>query len=455
MRIIIVGAGEVGSNIAGRLAAEAKDVVVVDRSEQKIRAIREALDVSAVVGSGSNPRVLTDAGIVNAEMLIAVTDQDEVNLTAALVTAAYSPNTIKIARIRSPDLMRDKKLLGYEGLRLDLAINPERVTAEKIHEVIRHPWAADLVGFADGRITLAGARILADSPLAGAQLKQLPERVPGRVPLIVAVKRRGNVIIPTGNDRVEEGDLIYVMAKTPQLDVLAELTGHHPRPIRSVIIGGASRVGRYLARELEAEHGVGVKLIEPDEHACRKAAEALPGAIVIHASITDEVVLRSEGIDACDMYVATSTEEELNILAALLAKRLGAGLVGTVSNRIDYQELVSTIGVDVLVSPRSAAVGSIMHFIRRGRVLRVTSFGGGDAEAIEFEALPTSDVVGKPLKDVKFPKGAIIGAVVRTDEVIIPRGDDVINVGDRVIVFTLRKAIRKVERAMSVKIEFF
>ena len=455
MRIIIVGAGEVGRNIAARLAAEAKDVVLVDRDEQKIRAVREALDVSALVGSGSNPRVLTDAGIVNAEMLIAVTDQDEVNLTACLVTAAYSPNTIKIARIRSPDLLRDRKLLTYEGLRLDLAINPERVTADKIHEVIRHPWAADLMAFADGRIILVGARILTDSPMAGALLKQLPERVPGRVPLIVAVNRNGHVVIPTGNDRVEEGDLVYVVAKTEQLDVLAELTGHRPRPIRSVIIGGASRVGRYLARDLEEDHGISVKLIEPNEQACHKAAKSLPGTIVIHSSITDEAMLRSEGIDACDMYVAASLEEELNILAALLAKRLGAGLAVTVSNRLDYQELISTIGVDVLVSPRSAAVGSIMQFIRRGRVLRVTSFGAGDAEAIEFEALPTSDVVGKPLKDVRFPKGAIIGAVVREDEVIIPRGHDVINVGDHVIVFTLQKAIRKVERAMSVKIDFF
>jgi trk system potassium uptake protein TrkA len=455
MRIIIVGAGEVGRNIAARLAAEAKDVVVIDRDEQKIRAVSEALDVSAVVGSGSNPRVLTDAGIVNAEMLIAVTDQDEVNLTAALVTAAYSPNTIKIARIRSPDLLADRKLLSYEGLRLDLAINPERVTAEKVHEVIRHPWAADLMAFADGRITLVGARLLKGSPLAGARLRELPERVPGRVPLIVAVNRGGDVVIPTGGDRVEEGDLIYVVANTAQLDVLAELTGHYVRPIRSVIIGGASRVGRYLAQDLEADSRISVKLIDPDEQVCRAAAESLSETMVIHSSITAETVLRSEGIDGCDMFVAASTEEELNILAALLAKRLGARLAVTVSNRLDYEELIAAIGVDVLVSPRSAAVGSILHFIRRGRVLRVTSFGAGDAEAIEFEALATSDVVGKPLKDVKFPKGAIIGAVVREDEVVIPRGDDIINAGDHVIVFALQKAIRKVERAMSVSIEFF
>ncbi len=202
MRIIIVGAGEVGFNIAARLAAEAKDVVVLDPDGQKIRAIRDLLDVSAVVGSGSNPRVLTDVGIVNAEMLIAVTDRDEVNLTAALITAAYSPNTIKIARIRSPDLMRDRRLLRYEGLRLDLAINPERVTAEKIHEVIRHPWASDLVQFADGRITLAAVRLVETSPLAGARLSQLPRRVPGRVPLIVARSRGSTVVVPSGKDRV-------------------------------------------------------------------------------------------------------------------------------------------------------------------------------------------------------------------------------------------------------------
>ncbi len=246
-----------------------------------------------------------------------------------------------------------------------------------------------------------------------------------------------------------------MVAKTEELDELAELTGQHVRPIRSVIIGGASRLGRYLAKELEAEPGVGVKLMDPRERVCQKAAEALPGAIVIHAPITDEATLRTEGIDGCDMFVATSSEEELNILAALLAKRLGAGLVCTVSNRLDYQELISSIGVDVLVSPRSAAVGSIMHFIRRGRVLRVTSFGGGEAEAIEFEAMATSDVVGRPLKEIDFPKGAIIGAVVRPDEVLIPRGDDIIQAGDRVIVFVLGEAIRKVERAMSVKIEFF
>ncbi|MFH2009711.1 MAG: Trk system potassium transporter TrkA [bacterium] len=455
MRIIIVGAGEVGRNIASRLSQEAKDVVLIDQDEQRIRAVREALDVQALVGSGSNPRVLTDAGIVNAEMLIAVTDRDEVNLTAALITAAYSPNTIKIARIRSPDLLRDRKLLEYEGLRLDLAINPERVAAEKIHEVIRHPWAADLVSFADGRITLVGVRLRDTSPIAGAQLKELPQRVPGRVPLIVAVNRGSDVVIPTGGDRVEAGDLVYVVARSEELDVLAEVAGHHSRAIRSVLVGGASRIGLDLARMLEEDGGYNVKLLEPDQARCRQAAEALPNTIVILGSITDQELLRSEGIDSTDMFVAVSSEEELNILAALLAKRLGASKVVTVSNRLDYRELIATIGVDALISPRTAAVGSIMHYIRRGRVLRVTSFGVGGAEAIEFEALPTSDVVGKPLKEVKFPRGAIIGAVVRDEEVVIPRGDDVINAGDRVLVFTLQKAVRKVERAMSVRLEFF
>lgn len=457
MRIIIVGAGEVGRNIAERLSREAQDVVVIDLDEEAIRGIREALDVQAIVGSGSDPQVLQDAGVVNAEMLIAVTDRDEVNLTAALITAAYSPATIKISRLRSRELLRDRKLLHYEGLRLDLAINPEHVAAMRILEVIRHPWTTHLTPFAEGRIQLVGVRVTEDSQLVGARMRDLPARVPDRVPLIVARKRGSEVSIPKGKDSVELGDLIYVVAKTDELGLLAEVMGRRERQARSVFIGGATRVGIELALALDQERYYRVKLIEPDPDRAREAAEQLNHAIVLTGAIADVGILQAEGIESCDMYVASSREEEMNVLAALLAKRLGAKQVVTVNDRHDYADLAPAIGVDALISPRSAAVGSILHYIRRGRVLRVTSFGAGDAEAIEFEALPTSDVVGRPLRDVRFPGDAIIGAVVREEDqaVLIPRGDDVVRAGDRVIVFALTKAIRKVERAMSVKLEFF
>lgn len=455
MRIIIIGAGEVGRNIAQRLSREAKDVVVIDPSESRIRAIREAIDVQALVGSGSSPQVLRDAGIVNAEMLVAVTDSDETNLTAALLTAAYSPNTIKIARLRTPDLFQDQTLLGYEGLRLDLAINPDQEAAARIVQLIEHPWAANLTPFAEGQILLTAVRVTEASLVAGSPLKELPQRVPGRVPLIVARSRGGEVTIPTGKDTVEKGDLIYVVAKSTEMETLAEVMGHKERRGHRVIVGGATRVGLSIARILEQCGGFNVKLLDPSEERCREAAAQLSSTIVLHGAITDQGLLGSEGIEGCDVYVACSNEEELNVLAALLAKRLGAGTAITVNSREEYGDLVSNLGVDALVSPRAAAVGSILHFIRRGRVLRVTSIGAGEAEAIEFEALPTSEVVGRPLRDIRFPAGAIIGAVVRADEVIIPRGNDVIQQGDRVIVFALEKAIRKVERAMSVKIEFF
>ena len=453
MKVIIVGAGQVGFNIAARLVDEGHDVVIVERDETILNQATEHLDIQGVRGHGARPGVLRDAGLEAADMLVAVADSDEVNMVACLNAAIFGrPDIIKIARVRDPGYL-DPQFFGDERVAIDWPINPERITAEKILQLLRLPAICEATDFGDHHIQLIGLPVNDTSPLAGLRLLDVGERFADADVLVAAIRRRGEVIIPTGTDVILPGDELYIpVDKNAATDLLGAL-GVAEHPARRVMIAGGTKTARFLAHDLE-QSGVAPKLIEPDARLCRWLADELPKTVVIHGNPTDADLLREENIAEIDAFVALSADEEANVMSALLAKHLGAARVIATTNRADFLPILSAIGIDVSLSPRLAAVNSILRFIRRGRVMAVTSLGADDAaEAVEFETQHGSDAVGTPLHSLRMPRHSLVAGIARGEQVIIPRGDTVLEVGDHVVVVALKSVIPDVERRFVRRVE--
>lgn len=452
MKIVIIGAGEVGFHIAEKLVGENIDVVVVENDLARLHQIEEHLDAKFVQGSGSSPDVLRKAGISAAEMVIAVSDKDEANIVACLVANHYSSSSIKIARVRDPAYLNSPDV--FEDLSIDLFINPEFEAAEKFVKLLEVPQALDLIEFAEGKVQLVGFRIDEKSLLANRKLFAFGDVVPGYIPLVAAIYRGSEVIVPSGADTVRAGDIVYFTTTPDKMEKLLKLVGKKMLPIERVMIFGGTNTGLYLAKKLE-ERGVTVRLIEPDEKRCTELADQLTRTTVLHGDAKDSEMLLQENIDKMDVYIALSKDAEDNILSCLLAKSLGTKITMTLSNRIDYSSLISTIGIDSAVSPQLAAVSRIMRFVRQGRIASVEAIREKDVEGIEFVALESSEAVNKPLKKIKFPRGALVMAVVRGEEVVIPTGETMLQPEDRVIIFAKRQAISKIEKMFAVKLEYF
>ncbi|MEE9613329.1 MAG: Trk system potassium transporter TrkA [Thermodesulfobacteriota bacterium] len=455
MRVIIIGAGVVGYTIAKKFSSEGQDVVLIEKDEKRIQEVKEGLDVRVIHGSGSSPQVLMDAGIDKAEIVIAVTDSDEVNMIACLIAGTQSRVPKKIARIRDRDYMSYTTIFEEDYIDLDLNINPEKVAAERILKIMAIPGAVDVVDFADGRLKLVGYRLTASSPLAGKSLEKFTKLNPGKNFLIVAVYRGSDTIIPQGHTRFAAGDLVFTITAAEEAKgVVTLLRGEEVRTGNRVLIVGGGDVGYYLAEQTETG-GYQSKVVEKNEARCAFLAEKLDKTIVIKGDGTDQDLLREENISDTDTFIAVTDDEEANILSSLLAKRLGAERCITLIDKQEYLSMVSTVGIDVAVSPRLCSVSDILQFVRRGKVLSVKTLMEGRVEAIESLAMETSDIVNRPIGKIKFPKGAIIGAVVKDDVVSLARGDTVIKPGDKVVIFALRKTIPKVEKALMVKPEYF
>ncbi len=437
--------------LAGRLSSESKDVVLIEASEERVRQLREAADIHVVHGSGSNPRVLAEAGLEDAEMVIAVTDSDELNLVACLAASAQSVIPTKIARVRDPDLA--EALPGIFGEHpLELTINPEEEAANAILKTLHVPGAVAVFEFADGRVQLVVFQVDQPCEAVGMVLHDLKPKLDFDFNL-VAISRDGALLIPDGRSDIRVGDRVYVAGTPDALEQFAGVLEKKPRETRHIVISGGGGISYYLARLLEAED-VAPKIIEPDTNRCKFLVERLKRTVVLQGSGTDPELLREENIDTTDAFLALTRDEEDNILSALLAKRSGASEVMALVNKPSYCSLASAIGIDAIVSPNLAAVSAILHFIRKGKVVSVMTVGEEAAEVLEVVALETSELVGKPLREVDF-RDAVIGAVVRGDDVIIPSGDDVIEVGDHVVIFALRSAIPRLERQMTVQLRYF
>jgi len=454
LKIIIVGAGEVGFHIANHLTLENKEVVVIDKNADAIRRVSDHLDVKVVQGSGSSPVVLEEAGIRNAEVLLAVTDSDEVNLVACLVANMLSPTTQKLVRVRDGDFDQYHDHFREHAPHIDTIINPGIEVVKTIESMMRVPGAADVGEFADGRIKFIGIYLDKNSRLAGVKLADIPQKITHIRLLIAAVVRGEELIIPRGNDYLMPGDLVYFISEEDKLQETLAVFDKSDQPLKRVLIIGGGNIGFRLAESLE-ENSLYCKIIEKNPERCTEIAEGLNKTVVLCGDGSDQALLAEENIQDIDVVITVTGNEETNILTSLLATRMGAKKSITRISRFSYFPLMKTIGIEQVVSARLSAINTLLQHIRKGKVLSAISIKGEQAEIMEALALETSDIVDIPLSQISFPKGAIVVGIIRQDDIIIPTGDSVIQPEDRVIIFARKPAIPKVEKILAVKLEYF
>ena len=447
MRVVVLGAGEVGYHVARRLIREQHDVVIIDRSAELIDHVREELDVLAVRGHAASPQVLEDAEIDRADMLIAVTSSDEINLVGCLL-ARQSGVPSCIARINEPDFRETALVQAGKHIGIDLLINPSQTVAEEVCRLIKTPGAEEAADFLEGRVKLLVFRVQKMAPIVRHRLRDIAGVGHGPPPFLVAAIQRGQeTVIPTGNTVIEADDHLLVIGKSDDIRDNLHILGIISHTARRVFIIGGGRVGYNVAHMLEQdEASYDVRLLEQDPARCRLLADRLPGTLVLHGNATDLRLLREEGVADMDAVVAVTNDEGTNLIAALLAKTNGARGVVTLIKRPDLVPLVAALGIDAAISPRLITAGAILRHLRRGQVLSVFTSINTEAETLELVAARRAKIVGKPLSRVRMPAGVLVGAVAHGDEILIPRGDTVIQAGDRVIVFALPAAVPQATR---------
>ena len=447
-RILITGGGQTGGLIAGRLVREGHEVTIVEQVRERCAELENALDVKVVRGSATSVRVLRAAGMREADMLIAVTDSDEANVLACLAAQADSDIQVKAARLRTHEVDQWREVLERVGLRIDLVIHPETDVLERIMRTLHAPGVSDIVDFADGRVKLFGMNVKRDSWFANRTVTHLAEAGPPDNCMTALIFRGQQVIIPHGAELLLPGDHIYIVTTAVNLDAAMRFMGiEAQRVVKRVLIVGGRQIGILAAEALEREN-VRVKLMELDAARCEKIAGIVRKTVVIHGDGTDQSTLEEENVEGVDAFLALTSHDEDNIMASLLARRMGARKVVALINRLNYLPMVQRLGINATVSPRLTTVDRVLQFVRQGAVLSVTTFREEEAEAIELLAEAGSRYVGKPLKDIRFPREAIVGAIARSDgSVVVPRGNAQIEVGDRVIFFARESVVPKLESA--------
>jgi len=457
MKILILGAGQVGSSAAYHLSREeANEVTVVDLRPDVLRDLQDRLDIRTVVGHGAYPEVLERAGARDVDIIIALTDSDETNMVACQVAYTLFHTPTKIARIRSAEYMNAKRLFTQDAIPIDVRISPEQLVCDYIEQLILYPGALQVLDFANGKVRLVGARADRNGTLVGQRIAALKEHIPNTEGRIAAIYRDGKAVQPEGDTVVEEGDEVFFLAARKDVRVFMSEMRKLEDPVRRVVVAGGGNIGVRLANALEQTNQV--KLIERDPNRARTISEQLNKAIVLVGDAADEELLLEENIDNVDVFCAVTNAEEANILSAMLARRLGAHKVMALINRPSYAELVESGSIDIAISPQQVTIGSLLAHVRRGDVVKVHSLRRGAAEAIEAVAHGTegnSPVVGKKIEEIELPKGSAIVAVVRDDQVIIAHHDTVIEADDHVILFlTDRRKIESVERLFQVGVSF-
>ena len=449
MKIIILGAGQVGRTAAYHLSREeANDVTVIDQNEEILRDLQDRLDIRTVNGNASSPRILEAAGIASTDILVALTNSDEVNMLACQVAWTLYRTPKKIARVRSADYTERDKLFGENGVAVDVWISPEQLVTEYVARLIRYPGALQVLDFADGRVRLVGIRALQGGPLVGQALSTLRKHIPSADARVAAIYRAGKSIKPEGTTVIEDGDEVFFLAAREDIRVVMKEMRREEAPARRVVIAGGGNIGLRLASELEGKNQV--KLIERDVKRARRVSEQLKSTTVLHGDAADEELLLEENIDSADIFAALTNSEEANILSAMLAKRLGAHKVMALINKPSYAELIESGSIDVAISPQTVTIGSLLAHVRRGDVVRVHSLRRGAAEALEVVVhgdADSSKVIGRRIEDIALPEGTTLGAVVRGEDVIIAHHDTTVQPDDLLILFlTDRRHIEAVEK---------
>ena len=459
MKIIILGAGQVGGTLAEHLAIEGNDITVVDTDSDRLKELQNRLDIRTVRGKASFPDVLRSAGGDDADMLVAVTNSDEVNMMACQVAHTIFKTPTKISRIRAQEYTQYKQLFGNQAIPIDVFISPEQEVTNYIKRLLEFPGSLEVLGFADNKVMLVGSKAYYGGPLVGQELKFLREHLTSEVDTrVAAIYRRGEAILPQASTIIEVDDeVFFIAAKKDIRTVMAELR-RSESPYKRIIIAGGGNIGARLALALEPYYHV--KLIDHNRPRCERLSEKVKSkTIIINGSTTDKELLLEANIENTDVFCALTNDDEVNVMSSMLAKQLGARKVMTLINKAQYVDLVQGQGIDIAISPSQTTLGSLLTHVRRGDVASVHSLRRGAAEAIEAIAhgdKNTSKVVGLRLDQVNLPEGATIGAIVRNNQVLIAHGDVVIESDDHVILFVLdKKRIPEVERLFQVELGFF
>ena len=444
MKVLVIGAGEVGFHLAKRLSEENQDVILIESDPERADFTSQQLDVLTVVGNGASLPMLEKAGISNASMLLAVTSKDEVNLIASMAAKKFGVQHV-VARISNPEYYGEGSVFSQEQMGIDLMINPERECARETFYLLRSEIATDVVPLAGGRVHLVGLRVKEGAQFADKTLAELGEELHDHHYATVAIVRDGETRIPRADSKIMVGDQLYLLSPTGEIEDIAPLAGYKSSRVRRVMIAGGSTEGEYLAEILD-EQGIECTILDRDRRRCVELAERLPRTLVLHADATDLELLEMEGVAGIDGFVAMTNSDETNLLSSLLAKTAGAHKVVSLVHKFEYLRLVPRVGVDASVSPRMSTVNAILRYVRRGHVVTVAELTSTDAETIEYSVDEESAIAGHKLRDVHFPKDAVIGTILRGDEIIVPRGDEMVLPGDDVIVFALPDAVSEVEQ---------
>ena len=458
MKVIVCGAGQVGFNIARHLALESNDVTVIDQDPDLIRRVSDTLDANGVVGHASNPDVLEKAGIANADIIIAVTYTDEVNMVACQIAHSLFDVPTKIARVRQQSYLQPiyANLFSRDHMPIDVIISPEIEVARAVTRRLQVPGAFEMIPLVDDKVKLIGVRCEETCPLVNTPLRQLTQLFPDLNIVIVGLMRDGTAMVPSADDQMLPGDEVYFVVDSEQVSRAMAAFGHEEAEARRLLIFGGGNIGLFLAQEIERDHDwVKAKIIEVDKERAEHISGILERTMIINGNVLDPEILEESNISATDTVVAVTNDDETNILASLLAKRSGCKRAITLINSGTYEPLINSLGIDVVVSPRNITVSTILQHVRRGRIHSVHTLREGFGELIEAEALETSDLVGKPLKEGKLPQGVLLGAIGRDGEMFCPRGSTVVQAKDRVVLFAAKDVIREVEKIFSVQLEYF
>jgi trk system potassium uptake protein TrkA len=457
LKIIILGAGQVGGTLAEHLASEANDITVVDTDQDRLRALGDRLDIRTVHGRGSFPTVLRQAGADDADMLVAVTSSDETNMVACQVAYTLFQTPTKIARVRESAYLTRSGLFANAAIPVDVLISPEQVVTHYIKRLIEYPSALQVIDFAGGKVQMVAVKAYYGGPLVGQQLRQLRTHMPNVDTRVAAIFRRDRPIIPQGDTVIEADDEVFFIAAKADIRAVMGEMRRLDESYKRIVIAGGGQIGERLAEAIENRYQV--KIIEMNPARCRHLSDTLDNTVILQGSSSDRDLLMEENIDNADLFLALTNDDEANIMSSLLAKRLGAKKVMTLINNPAYVDLVQGGEIDVAVSPQLATIGTLLAHVRRGDIVSVHSLRRGAAEAIEIVAhgdAKSSKVIGKAIMHINLPPGTTIGAITRADQVLIAHDSTVIESGDHVIMFLVdKKYIRDVERLFQVGLSFF
>jgi len=457
MRVIVCGAGRVGFGIARRLARESNDVTIIDQSKELVRSVAEQLDVRGIVGNGAYPDVLADAGAREADMVVAVTYSDEVNMIASQIAHTLFNVPTKVARIRAAGYLdpRYSDLFSRNHMPIDVIISPEREVSEAIMQRMSTPGAFETKSFVDGRVWALGVRLRDTCPIIDTPLRQVAELFPDLKITIVAIQRDGRMWRAHADDQIASGDEVYFIADRDDVTRALEIMGEAERQARRVVIIGGGNIGLYVAQGLEKLGSMKIRLIERDGKRAETIAEQLQRTVVLQGDGLDRGILREAGVADAQTVVSVTDNDQVNILSSVVAKREGARRSMALINDQDYGPISEAVGIDRFIDPRATTISTILQHIRRGRIKGVYSLSDGKAEIMDAIALETSPLVNKPLKEAALPEGVMIGAVYRDNKVIMPNSETIIKPGDRIVLLALKDFVKDAEQMFRVSIEYF